>query len=135
MPQPTAPRTNGRPARQKNSATGNDMRQWLIYATAVAVPVIALLADHAMWAFGIAQHLPAGRWLAVAVACLYAGQNLIALYVVVIGFALDSPGTALQQPPRWPAWWFLKQAAMVIGLLCVINAPLTVCVAIAGLVT
>ena len=131
----TAPGNKRGPARRPNQVTGNDVRQWLIYGTTPAIPGIALLADHAMWAFSIPQHFPAGRWLAVAVACLYAVQSLIALDLLVIGFALDGVGTARQQPLRRPAWFFVEQAAIVISLLCVVNAPLTLCLVIAFLLT
>jgi hypothetical protein len=131
----TTRRNGGSGARRPDPVTGNDVHQWLIYGVTAAVPGLALLADHAMWACDIPQHLPAGRWLAVAVACLYAAANLAALDLLVIGFGLASPARALQQPLRRPAWYFLKQAAMVIAALCVVNAPLTLCVVIAGLLT
>ena len=115
----------------RRQRTGGDLNQLLIYALCLAMPAVAVAAWYIIWAVHLPPHGPAGRWVALAVAGAFGAQNMITLYLLTISFAMDGSGQA-SQPVARPIRYLLRNGVAVLTVFCVVNAPLTLCVAVAG---
>jgi hypothetical protein len=111
--------------------TGSDLNVWIAYAVGLAIPGTAVAAWYILWAFEVPPQGPSGRWIALLLAGLFGIQNLFTFWLVSLSIAMDGSNEA-REPVAQPMRYLFRNGTAFFALYCVVNAPLTVFVAVVG---
>ena len=112
-------------ARSGQRQPRNYLQDWVYLAACLAIPAVMAAAWYAIRAVHLPPGGPAGPWVALLLAALFGVQSVLAL--ILVGFSLTKGHG--EDPAARPVRYLLRQGAIMIVAFCVVNAPLTVCLA------
>jgi hypothetical protein len=120
-------RKRARPAAQVGRR-GADYQQWVLNGVIAATPVIVVAAWFALRALHVPPHGPDGTVVGIVLAGLFGVLNLVLVYFLVLGFAMDGSPAARSQV-RQPAAYLGKTIAGVLTAMFWVNLPLVILIA------
>jgi hypothetical protein len=125
-------RKRARPA-VRGPRRGSHDQTWVLYGVIAATPAIAVAAWFALRALHVPPPGLAGTVIAIVLASMFGMLNMLTVYLLVLGLAMDG-GSAARNRVRHPVAYQSKTIFDVLIAMFWINLPLVICIAIARLV-
>jgi hypothetical protein len=118
----------GRKGQSQPDRTGNDLAPWVIRATLVTIPATAVGAWYVIRALHLFPPDRTGLWITLVLAAAYGAQAMIV--ASIIGWSLSWDSSKGANPVADPVRYFVRAALMFLFFYCVVNAPLTLGLAV-----